>query len=183
MYTLLRLATPAAALLAVVVAGCATPPPSRYAPAPAARTETPIYAYPARGQTEQQTRRDRFECYNWAVNQSGFDPNYAQQAPAPAYVEPAPNDHANTVILAATGAIIGAAVSNPHNAGTGAAIGAVVGGLTGAAADSAQQQDAQRAADASNAAIQRRGDSYGAQSNGYRRAMTACLEGRGYHVR
>lgn len=175
---------PASALIAVLAGGCATPPPPRYtAPAPVARAETPIYAYPARGQTEQQTRRDRFECHSWAVNHSGFDPNYAQRAPAPAYVEPAPNDHANTVILAATGAIIGAAVSNPHNAGTGAAIGAVVGGLTGAAADSAQQQEAQYAADARNAATQRRSDSYAGQSGGYRRAMTACLEGRGYNVR
>ncbi len=33
-----------------------------------------LYVYPARGQSEQQTADDRYECHRWAVEQTGFDP-------------------------------------------------------------------------------------------------------------
>jgi Family of unknown function (DUF6515) len=38
-------------------------------PAPA-----PFYVYPARGQSEEQTRQDRYECHVWAVDEANFDP-------------------------------------------------------------------------------------------------------------
>lgn len=62
-----------------------------------------LYVYPARGQSEEDTRRDRYECHLWAVDQTQFDPSM--------------------------------------------------------------------------------GDADGAQSGEYRRAITACLEGRGYTVK
>ena len=40
--------------------------------APAASGE--LYVYPQQGQSEEQLRQDRFECHQWAVGQSGFDP-------------------------------------------------------------------------------------------------------------
>src|SRR6516164_8225587 len=33
-----------------------------------------IYVYPARGQSQAQQQRDRYECHSWAVRQTGFDP-------------------------------------------------------------------------------------------------------------
>lgn len=33
-----------------------------------------IFVYPNRGQSEEQRDRDRYECYVWAVDQTGFDP-------------------------------------------------------------------------------------------------------------
>src|SRR5262249_17821845 len=32
------------------------------------------YIYPSRGQTQEQQDRDKYECNQWAVSQSGFDP-------------------------------------------------------------------------------------------------------------
>lgn len=35
---------------------------------------TTFYVYPARGQSEEQTRQDRYECHIWAVDEANFDP-------------------------------------------------------------------------------------------------------------
>lgn len=54
-------------------------------PPPAAQPNTVSYeviAYPAAGQSADQQGRDRYECHNWAVSQSGFDPATAQSAPS-----------------------------------------------------------------------------------------------------
>ena len=41
----------------------------------ASETSSPeIFVYPNRGQSDEQRDRDRYECYNWAVKQTGFDP-------------------------------------------------------------------------------------------------------------
>ena len=39
-----------------------------------AQTSRP-YIYPSKGQTQEQEGRDKYECYQWAANQSGFDPS------------------------------------------------------------------------------------------------------------
>jgi len=60
------------ALTACVVARPVAGPPIRAPeplPAPA-----PMYFYPERGQEAALQERDRYECYRWAVGQSGFDP-------------------------------------------------------------------------------------------------------------
>ena len=33
-----------------------------------------LYIYPAKGQSSQQQEKDKFECYTWAKNDTGFDP-------------------------------------------------------------------------------------------------------------
>ena len=71
----LRTATPAM-LLVVLLAGCATPPRHYevvrtqpvYVPPPE------VYYYPTQQQTADQQSRDRYECNDWAVKQSGYDP-------------------------------------------------------------------------------------------------------------
>ena len=37
-----------------------------------------LYVYPRNGQSEEQTAQDRFECHQWAVNQTGFDPTVGE---------------------------------------------------------------------------------------------------------
>jgi hypothetical protein len=171
----LRFATVAAA--AVLLAACVTPPPRTYAvPAPPPQR---IFVYPANGQTQEQTERDRYECHLWAVQETGVDPS---RADAGAYervvVQPANPPGAGTVAGAIGGAIIGSIIGGPRNAGAGALIGGATGAVVGSASDAgaqAQAQQTQRQYNQSAAAGRARGDSY-------RRAIGACLQGRGYTV-
>jgi hypothetical protein len=55
------------------------PPPG----APAAGTASPpssgdLFVYPARGQSEETSQRDRYECHLWSVSEVGVDPSYGQ---------------------------------------------------------------------------------------------------------
>jgi hypothetical protein len=78
--------------------------------------------------------------------------------------------------------VIGAAVGAPHDSGEGDIVGAMAGAVLGSAAESSQQGEAaqmQSETDRNAAARQARLD---AQASAYRRAMSACLEGRGYTV-
>jgi hypothetical protein len=44
---------------------------------PAESGAASVYVYPRNGQSEEQTSQDRFECHQWAVSQTGFDPTTA----------------------------------------------------------------------------------------------------------
>ena len=33
-----------------------------------------LYFYPTKGQTKEQQERDRYDCYQWAKKQTGYDP-------------------------------------------------------------------------------------------------------------
>jgi Glycine zipper 2TM domain len=155
-----------------LIAGAATP------------LGTQVMVYPTAGQTPERLDRDRYECHIWAVKQSGFDPSQPHLAPHQRIqVVAAPPAPTATVAGAVTGAIIGAAVSHPHNAGEGAVVGAVAGALLGAASDASRQQQAdhvQQQYDERDARLQARLEQ---QSSDYRRAIAACLEGRGYTVK
>ncbi len=37
-----------------------------------------LVIYPAKGQNQEQMEKDKFDCYGWAKQQSGFDPMQAQ---------------------------------------------------------------------------------------------------------
>ena len=82
---------------------------------------------------------------------------------------------------AATGAIIGAAVSRPRESGQGAVVGAIAGTILGAASDQARQQ--QVAAINQRAEREAAASSLDARAVNFRRAISACLEGRGYTVK
>ena len=51
--------------------------------APGVRAQAGLFAYPSAGQPEAQQRQDRFECHEWAVGQTGFDPMVAAAPAAP----------------------------------------------------------------------------------------------------
>lgn len=180
--------------LSVALASCADAParPARHAratPPPAAEpapqpVNTQVYVYPTNGQSEERMGRDRYECYLWSVKQSGFDPSQARLAPHQRVeVVPMPPSGTDTVAGAATGAILGAVIANPHNAAAGAVGGAIVGGALGAASDASREAQAKRVQER----YDRRGNAQSAaleeQASNYRRALTACLEGRGYTVK
>jgi len=40
------------------------------------------YVYPQKGQSDDQQKKDEYDCHGWAVKQTGFDPTAAAQAPA-----------------------------------------------------------------------------------------------------
>jgi hypothetical protein len=171
----LRCAVPLAA--AVVLSACVTPPPRTYAvPAPPPQR---VYVYPANGQTAEQTDRDRYECHVWAVQQTGVDPSRADASPYErVVVQPANPPGSGTAAGAIGGAILGAIIAGPRNAGAGLLIGGATGALVGTAADAnaqAQAQQTQAQINQSAAEGRARGDSY-------RRAVGACLTGRGYTV-
>jgi hypothetical protein len=51
--------------------------------AQSAATTSDLIAYPKNGQTEEQAGKDKFECYRWAVGQTGFDPTQPGGGAAP----------------------------------------------------------------------------------------------------
>ncbi|VVQ12766.1 hypothetical protein PS918_05509 [Pseudomonas fluorescens] len=46
-----------------------------------------VVAYPASGQSPEQVNRDGYECYQYAIQQSGFDPRTATYQPDPSVVQ------------------------------------------------------------------------------------------------
>jgi len=177
-------------LVAGLVGGCAAPPPGHRIggdeplPQVARRQATDLVIYPLRGQSQGQQRRDRYECHQWAAAQSGFDPATMSQTPTEVpRVEPSPPGGTGVVQGTVTGAVLGAVVSGPRHRGEGAAVGAVVGAIAGAASDSARQAQAERVQDAYARRAAARDQVYTEKESRYRRAIEACLDGRGYQVR
>jgi Glycine zipper 2TM domain len=166
-----------------VVSGCISEPPPRAAPPQAPAPDTNVYFYPAKGQSPEQQDRDKYECHTWAVQQSGFDPNSASTPPHLRVQVAAGGAPPGTGVAAGavTGAVVGAAVSRPWEAGQGALLGAMAGAVIGGVAENAaaEQARAQAATNANDA----RATLLESQARNYRRAMTACLEARGYNVR
>lgn len=155
-------------------------------PAPAVQ-KTPsvqVYFYPKMGQTVEQQDRDRYECYHWAMDQTGFDPG-APSIPAEhrITVVPVPPPGHDTAVGAVTGAAIGAIAAGPRHAGNGALIGAAAGALAGAVSDTARQEQAKQMEDAHNKQNQDKSAQLERKALDFRRAMAACLEGRGYTTR
>lgn len=128
--------------------------------------------YPAKGQNPSRTEQDKYQCYNWAKQQTGFDP-----------MQPPPQPQAGTAQRstplrgaaggAALGAIGGAIAGD---AGKGAAIGAASGGLIGGVRGRREREQYAETQQAQTAA-------YGQARSGYNRAFGACMEGRGYTVK
>jgi hypothetical protein len=144
---------------------------------------TQVYFYPKEGQTTEQQSRDHYECYNWAVQQTGFDPSQSSIPPEKRVkVVPMPPPGHDTAVLAITSAVLGALIAGPRHAGAGALIGAGSGAIVGAASDVSRQQNAQQLEEAYVNRDQALDARYEGKASDFRRAMSACLEGRGYSV-
>ncbi len=145
---------------------------------------TQVYFYPQQGQTPEQQSRDHYECYNWAVEQTGFDPSVSSIPPEQRVkVVPMPPPGHDTAVLAVAGAVLGALIAGPRHAGAGALIGAGGGAVAGAASDVSRQQQAKQLEEAYNNRDRALDARYEEEARSFRRAMTACLEGRGYSVK
>lgn len=165
--------------------GCASAGASgaRGYPEPPQEPTGQVYSYPARGQSPERQERDRYECHEWSVRQTRFDPSVVTYRPAPAppvRVVPVPPPGTSLLGGAVAGALIGAAVSGWHHQASGAAIGAAAGAVLGGIADAARVQQAREIESvyASRTAT----SSFDGRASGYRRALSACLQGRGYTV-
>ena len=138
-----------------------------------ASAQEPII-YPNQNQDQAQQDKDKFECYDWAKGQSKFDPMAPPTATAPPPQQQA--KRGGLVRGAARGAIIGGIVDGSDGAKTGAKAGGAIGGIR--RVDQNQQE-----AQAQQHWEQQQAAQYQQGRDGYNRAYSACLEGRGYTVR
>jgi hypothetical protein len=148
-----------------------------------------VFAYPAKGQKPDQQAKDEAECYNWAKQQSGYDPMSPPPAAAPAQqpaqaAGPAADGARAKGALrgAAAGAIIGEVADN--DAGKGAAIGATAGVVAGGRQSRmAQAQAQQQAQQQAQASAQQQKAAQQELANSFKRGMSVCLEARNYSVK
>jgi len=130
---------------------------------------------PQRGQSADQLRRDRYECHNWAVEQTGQTPIAPsaddRDQPSDAKAEKRAERASRALVGAAIGSVVGSIAGSGRGwrhendaVLTGAAVGAGVGAATaGKARDKGKTEGAPTPSE-------------------YLRALSACLEGRGYTV-
>lgn len=130
-----------------------------------------VFVYPKQNQSKEQQEQDTFSCYKWAKEQTGFDPTKpVQQATAPAPQGGAASGAAKGAAVGAIGGAIGG------DAGKGAAVGAGVGAAAGA--HKRRQAEKQQAA-----AQQQATQQHEASVEGYQRAFSVCMDGKGYSVK
>jgi uncharacterized protein YcfJ len=165
-------------LLACLLAACVA--------APALGSDLIVYK---EGVSDEQKQKDEFECHQFAVKETGFDPMNPPQAKTPEVAAPPATEptQGGAVRGAARGAAVGAVVGAvAGDAGKGAAAGAAGGALAGGM----RRRDARRQAQAQTeqaqqqvqAAAQQQQAEIQAQRDRYNRAVAACLQGRGYSV-
>ena len=134
-----------------------------------------LYVFPAKGQSQQQQKADEFECYKWAMQQSGIDPlNLPKVEAKPAETGPTGGGVRGAAKGAAAGAAIGAIAGD---AGEGAAIGAVAGGLAG------RRKGKQAQAQANQQATTDAANKEQEMKNSFVKGFSACLEGKGYTIK
>jgi hypothetical protein len=120
---------------------------------------------PTRGQSPDQARRDRYECHNWAVEQTGSAP--VRVDPAEEAAVDREKDIARVLTGAGIGSTVGAIVGGYDDDPMasivgGGVIGAAVGAIVGRAKKNKAEPDP--------------------EADEYLRALSACLEARGYEI-
>lgn len=135
-----------------------------------------IYIFPGQGQDQETQDKDEFDCYKWAVNESGIDPMnlpevQAQEVPGGMGAAGAVGGAARG---AAAGAIIGAISGD---AGKGAAIGAAAGGMGGMRAGRTARARAQQQSQAQARQQEQN------MLNEFKKAFSVCMEAKGYTVK
>ena len=90
-----------------------------------ATAQSGVYAYPTKGQSREQQQQDQVRCHQWAVNQTGFDPNFPPPDVAP---------RASGSVQASSGFFGRGAYGEGGgllDAGKGAGLGAIGGAIAG----------------------------------------------------
>ena len=133
-----------------------------------------LFLFPTNEQSQQQQKVDEFDCYKWAMEQTGIDPLNLPKIEVEVQSGPSGGAVKGAARGAAGGAAIGAIAGD---AGQGAAIGATAGAVRGRRqgqqAQAQQNQQAQAGADAAEAETK----------NTFKKAFSACIEGKGYTVK
>lgn len=130
-----------------------------------------VFVYPKQNQSKDQQELDTFSCYKWAKEQTGFDPTKpVEQANASA---PKGGAVPGAAKGAAVGAIGGAIAGD---AGKGAAVGAGVGAAGGAH----RRRQAEKQQEAAQQQVEKQHE---ASVEGYQRAFSVCMDGKGYSVK
>ena len=127
-----------------------------------------LYVYPTKNQSDEQIGRDKEECHDWAVKQTGVDPVTMAAQPAASSKSGGGGAVGGAAMGAARGAMSG-------DAGAGAMQGMGIGRLVHAIRARRQMEEQQ---DTQAKEQQQRQ----AQLQKYDRAYGACLTGRGYTV-
>lgn len=149
---------------------------------PSRASQVGLYVFPSAGQTKGVQLSEEQQCYDWAQQQSGIDPTKVTANTDSA--AKAAGDKASSATQgaavggaargAAAGALIGAAAGD---AGTGAAIGAASGAIAGRRARRGAKAQAEQAG--ANQAVAVAND----KIVQFKKAMSVCLEGKGYTVK
>ncbi len=166
-----------------------------------------LFAFPKKGQSQEQQNKDRFECHSFASQQSGFDPSApppqspsttktARQPRSDAEVKSAGQGSAvrGAAVGAAGGAIIGGISGGSSRAGKGALIGAGAGLLLGGGRRRRKQEEARSRQQAEQEAVRREQQQNQQRQQefqqrqqqkhqNYNRAWTACMEAKNYNVK
>ena len=133
-----------------------------------------LYVFPSKNQTKQVQDADEKACYDWAKQQTGIDP---ANPPKVEVQQANTNPDGSAVVGAAKGAAAGAAIGAiTGDAGQGAAVGAVVGGLAGRRAKKVGDYQEQSANTQAAAAQEKE------MMDNFKKAFTACIQGKGYTV-
>lgn len=143
--------------------------------------ELGLFVYPSKQQPADLQAKDEAACAAWAESQSGVDPTAApanRDSAGQAAAAKADSATRGARVVgaaggAARGAVIGAIVGD---AGTGAAIGAAGGAMAGGSTRRQARRQARAAGEQHAAAMDQK------QVEALKRAMTTCLQGRGYTV-
>ena len=148
---------------------------------------SPVYAqdpifYPAKGQSEDQLEKDKYECYNWAKKKTGFDP---MKTPTTKTAPPEKEEKVwGAGKTAVAGGLVGAGVGGIAGGGKGALVGGAVGAGGGALVGSARSSNQREREERKRKNWeQKEANTYARERNQYNRALGACMEGRGYSVK
>ncbi len=136
--------------------------------------------FPAKGQTAEQQAADQLAAYNWATEQTHWDPYKAYDELVKkgyAVEEGASATKGQAVAGAARGALLGVAIGAiAGDAGEGAAIGATAGGLT-------QGMRGRKARKSVDSGMQAAEAAYHQRLAVWDKHFVAAMEGKGYTVK
>jgi len=132
-----------------------------------------VYAYPAKGQSQDIQSNDENSCYQWAQSQGAGQP-----AAQPASSEQSQSKQGGAGKGAAKGAAGGAAIGAiAGDAGTGAGVGAVAGAAGGRRQRKKAESQQEKEQQSQQTAAQQQ------QQDQLKRAYSACMEAKGYTVK
>ena len=136
--------------------------------------------FPAKGQTPEQQKQDESAAFDWACQQTSWDPYKARDTlggQEEAAAETSEATKGKALGGAAKGGLLGVAIGAiAGDAGKGAAIGAAAGGLTGGMRSHRVRKGAKKSAEAAV------GD-YDQKFARWDKNFVAAMEGKGYTVK